>query len=180
MLAINDPVGLEDVTDVAILRQVYGQFPTGVTALCALDDGVPVGFAVSSFNTVSADPPLVSVCVQQSSSTWPQLAASPRVGLSILSATQGPLCRQLAAHGASRFAGVSWSSSDEGAVFLEHAVAWLECSVHDVATAGDHYLVLLRVLRHGISDVTDPLVFHGSQFHALAYPKKSTGRRGGR
>ncbi|MFE3287545.1 flavin reductase family protein, partial [Streptomyces sp. NPDC059233] len=59
--------------DTTSLRAVYGAFPTGVTAIAALIDGAPVGLAASSFTTVSLAPPLVSVCMAHTSSTWPVL-----------------------------------------------------------------------------------------------------------
>ena len=65
------------------LRRVYGSHPGGVTAVCALRDGAPVGIVASSLVGVSMDPPLVSVCVQHTSTTWPLLADRPRTGLSV-------------------------------------------------------------------------------------------------
>ena len=54
------------------LRRAFGCFPSGVTAVCAIIDGEPVGMAASSFTSVSIDPPLASICVQKSSTTWPR------------------------------------------------------------------------------------------------------------
>jgi flavin reductase (DIM6/NTAB) family NADH-FMN oxidoreductase RutF len=59
--------------DTALLRSVFGCFPSGVTAVCAEVDGALIGMAASSFTSVSLSPPLVSVCVQNSSKTWPVL-----------------------------------------------------------------------------------------------------------
>src|SRR5260221_1292831 len=88
------------------LRNAYGCFPSGVTAICAIVGGQPVGMAASSFTSVSLEPPLVSVCVQSSSRTWAVLKASKRVGVSVLGQTHGEVCRQLAAKTGDRFAGV--------------------------------------------------------------------------
>ena len=155
-------------TDIKALRSVYGRFPTGVMAVCAMHEGDPVGFAVSSFNTVSAEPPLVSICVQRGSSTWPLLASSPMIGLSVLAAAQQALCRQLAARNHfDRFTGAGWSATRNGAVLIADAAAWLECDLQDVLTVGDHELVILQVRRHRANPDVPPLVFHASQFHSL-------------
>jgi flavin reductase (DIM6/NTAB) family NADH-FMN oxidoreductase RutF len=167
MIGFEDATGPDGSVDTTALRKVYGRFPTGVTAICALDDEVPVGFAASSFNTVSADPPLVAIAIQNNSTTWPRLAARPRLGLSILAADQGPLCRQLAARTGDRFAGVGWSATEAGAVLIHGAAAWLECSVHDLSAVGDHHLVVLRVMRHRTHDEVPPLVFQASAFHRI-------------
>lgn len=153
--------------DSQALRGVYGQFPTGVMAVGAMHDGDPVGFAVSSFNTVSAQPPLVAVCVQRTSSTWPLIAASPRIGLSVLAQAQESLCRNLAAQRFDRFSGAGWSATRNGAVLIADAAAWLECNIHAVMPVGDHELVILRVRRHRANEGVAPLVFHASGFRGL-------------
>jgi len=155
--------------DAAALREVYGRFPTGVMGVCAMHDGDPIGFAASSFNTVSMDPPMVVISVQSSSGSWPLLEASPTLGLSVFSTEQEWLCRQLASHGGfDRFSGADWTATEGGAVLIDGAAAWLECRVHDSSTVGDHELVILEVLRHRVNPDADPLVFHDSGFHSLA------------
>jgi flavin reductase (DIM6/NTAB) family NADH-FMN oxidoreductase RutF len=153
--------------DAGGLRQAYGCFPSGVTAVCATRDGRPVGIAASSFTSVSIDPPLVSVCVQHTSSTWPKLADFPRLGVSVLGEAHDAACRQIAAKTGDRFAGLRWDRTAEGAVLLHDAAAWLDCSVEQELPAGDHKIVLLRVHALRAFD-TAPLVFHGSRFRQLA------------
>ena len=154
--------------DTALLRQVFRCFPSGVTAVCAIIDGEPVGMAASSFTSVSLDPPLVSVCVQNSSRTWPHLRTADRIGLSVLSESQGVLCRALAAREGDRFSAVSWSRTDDGAIFIDDAVALLDCTLHSEVPAGDHAIALLRIHQVRADLETAPLVFHGSRFHRLA------------
>lgn len=149
------------------LRRAFGAFPTGVTAIAALVDGVPVGLAASSFTSVSLDPPLVSVCVAHSSTTWPVLRERTRLGVSVLGAHQEHACRQLAAREGDRFAALDWRSTRDGAVLLEDASAWLDCSVEQLIRAGDHDIVLLRVHEVDADHAVAPLVFHGSRFRRL-------------
>ena len=70
----------------ADLRRVFGAFPTGVTAIAAFVDGTPVGLAASSFTSVSLDPPLASVCIAKTSTTWPVLRRAERLGVSYFTA----------------------------------------------------------------------------------------------
>jgi flavin reductase (DIM6/NTAB) family NADH-FMN oxidoreductase RutF len=155
------------VSDARQLRQVYGTFPTGVIAFAAFINGAPVGLAASSFTSVSIDPPLVSVSMAHTSTTWPLLRRAPSLGVSVLSSGQDVICRQLSAKEADRFAGVDWSATDEGAVLIAGAAAWLLCRVHDVVRAGDHDVVLLAVDELAVSAQAEPLVFHGSRFRRL-------------
>jgi flavin reductase (DIM6/NTAB) family NADH-FMN oxidoreductase RutF len=161
-------VELEPVTpDAARLRRVYGCFPSGVTAVCALDGDEPVGIAASSFTSVSVDPALVSVCVQNTSSTWPRLRRVRRLGVSMLAQQQNQACRTLAIKTGDRFADVEWTASADGALFVHGAVAWLDCSLHREVPAGDHTIALLEI--HALRAEPDraPLVFHGSRFRQL-------------
>ena len=161
-------IELETVTgDHGRLRQVYGCFPSGVTAVCALDDGVPVGMAASSFTCVSLEPALVSVCVQNTSTTWPRLRGLPRMGISVLSQDQHGAAGQLAAKDGDRFAGLEWTEAPQGGLLIHGAIAWLDCSVHAEVPAGDHAVVLLAVHGMRAEPRAAPLVFHGSRFRQL-------------
>jgi flavin reductase (DIM6/NTAB) family NADH-FMN oxidoreductase RutF len=155
-------------TDPAVLRRAFGCFPSGVTALCALESGTPVGMAASTFTPVSLEPALVSVCVQGTSSTWPRLRGQRRLGLSVLAEGQDLVCRSLAAKDGDRFADVDWESGEDGSVYVHGASLWLDCSVHAELPGGDHTIVLLKI--HGLRAEPDraPLVFHGSRFRRLA------------
>ncbi|CAO5153975.1 NADH:FMN oxidoreductase [Frankia sp. AiPs1] len=155
------------VFDPLRLRHVFGAFPSGVAAVAAVVDGAPVGMAVSSFTSVSLDPPLVSVCVAHSSNTWPVLRTAPRLGVSILSAAQERAGRQLAGRGVDRFAELAWRTTGDGAVLLDGAGGWLETSVEQQVRAGDHDIVLLRVHDLDADHDVSPLVFHASRFHRL-------------
>jgi flavin reductase (DIM6/NTAB) family NADH-FMN oxidoreductase RutF len=150
------------------LRRVFAAYPTGVAAVAALVDGVPAGIAASSFVSVSLDPPLVSVCVAHTSTTWPVLRAAGRLGISVLAAHQELTSRQLSARAGERFASLSWRATDEGAVRICGASAWLDCGIERQIGAGDHDIVLLRVLDLAIAaDDVPPLVFHGSTYWRL-------------
>ena len=151
------------------LRRLFGAFPSGVVAVCGMGEAGPVGMSASSFTSVSLDPPLVSVCVAHSSSTWPLLRRMRHVGVSIFSHDQEHACRQLAAKSSDRFAGLDWQAVDQGAVFLNPASAWFECRFEDRLPAGDHEIVLLRVLRASRLE-HPPLVFHSSRFRRLEHP----------
>lgn len=159
---------LKAVTDGgAELRLAYGRFPSGVTAVCALLGGAPIGFTASAFVAVSLRPPLVSICVMSPSWTWRRLCELPRIGVTVLGEGHEATARSLALKSPDRFLEVRWSASDSGAVFIDGAAAQLEFSIEDQFPAGDHELVLLRIRRLSVDPTIDPLVFHGSQFRKL-------------
>ncbi|WP_406517379.1 flavin reductase family protein [Streptomyces sp. NBC_00134] len=112
-----------------VLRGAYGRFPSGVTAVCGLVDGLPTGIAASSFTSVSLEPPLVSLCVARTSTTWPVLRRAACLGVSVLAEDQGPVARALASKTSDRFASVGWVAEPPGSVFVVGAALWLECRI---------------------------------------------------
>jgi flavin reductase (DIM6/NTAB) family NADH-FMN oxidoreductase RutF len=156
------------IRDSRTLRNAFGCFPSGVTAICAMIDREPVGMSASSFVSVSLDPPLVLVCIQNSSATWRKLKNAPRIGVSVLGEEHDRACSQLAARSGDRFERLEWFATGNGAVLLEGAAVSLDCSVVEEIAAGDHQLVLLRIEALDFQPTVNPLVFHGSRFRKLA------------
>ncbi|NUR67986.1 MAG: flavin reductase family protein [Streptomyces sp.] len=161
--------GAEELSP-ARLRRVFGAFPTGVTVVAALVDGVPVGMTANSFTAVSLDPPLLSVCVAHTSTTWPLLAGRARLGVTVLGAEQEGAGMQLASRRSDRFAGLDWHATEGGGVLLDGAGAWFDTSVEQQIRAGDHDIVLLRIRALDADHAVPPLVFHGSRFRRLEQP----------
>jgi flavin reductase (DIM6/NTAB) family NADH-FMN oxidoreductase RutF len=150
-----------------VLRGAFATFPSGITAVAAIRGGRPRGLAASSFTSVSLDPPLVSVCIARTSTTWPALRGAPRLGLSVLAQEHGQVARSLAARGIDRFAEVSWEPTPQGAVFVHGSALWLDCTRYQEFPAGDHEIVLLCIQQLWAYPDVAPLVFHGSKFRRL-------------
>ncbi|MBY6684743.1 flavin reductase family protein [Rhodococcus sp. BP-149] len=158
--------------DQATLRQAYGTFPSGVVAIAARIGDVPVGLAASSFVSVSLDPPLVAVCIQNTSTTWPKFRDATHIGISVLGEAHDVAARSLAAKTGDRFAGLTLETTPDGAIFIDGASSWLDATIEQELPAGDHAIVLLRV--HGLevhSDVA-PIVFQGSRFRKLVVEQR--------
>lgn len=142
-------------------RNVLGRYAAGVVAVTAIDPrgGEPCGLAVGSFASVSLDPPLVSFCVSETSTSWPRLRAAETLCVNVLADHQRQVCERLAAPGGDKFAGVSWTPSPGGAPVLDGALAWIDCVVVAEHPAGDHVIVVARVTGLDRYDDGDPLVF---------------------
>lgn len=149
------------------LREAFGHFPSGVIAIAAEVDGTRVGLAASTFVPVSLDPPLVSFCVQNTSTTWPRLKDVPFLGISVLGEAHDAAARTLAAKTGDRFAGLETASSERGAVFVHGTSVWVESAIEQLVPAGDHTIVILRVSNVTIHPDVPPIVFHRSTFRRL-------------
>lgn len=159
----------------SVLRGAYGCFPSGVVAVSALIGNKPVCMIASSFVAVSIEPALVAFCVQWTSQTWAALKEVPRVGISVLGDGHDGNVRRLASRAEDKFDQLGLSISEQGAVFIDGATAWLECRIHSVVPAGDHGIVLLEIEALTTRQLAEPLVFHGGQFRALQERPKHGG-----
>lgn len=154
--------------DQALYRQVCGHFATGVTVITAVDGGEPVGMAANSFTSVSLDPPLVLFCAGKNSSTWPRIQAAGSYAVNILGGDQEELSRRFAAKEGDRFEGVGWRPGVTGSPLLQGALAYLDCTIEAEHDAGDHLLVVGRVVELAIEREEAPLVFFRGGYAALS------------
>jgi flavin reductase (DIM6/NTAB) family NADH-FMN oxidoreductase RutF len=156
--------------ETARLREAFSGFPCGIVAIAATVDGVDEVLIASSFTVgVSQDPPLVMFAVQHTSSTWPVLRETPRVGVSVLGDRHADRIRQLAGKDRERrFDGLEKRPTDTGAILIQDAPIWLECSLWAVHAAGDHDIVVLRVEELSSEFAYQPLIWHRSAFATLA------------
>lgn len=161
--------GLTATIDGATFRRVLGHYPTGVCVVTAMDrDGAPVGMAVGSFTSVSLDPPLVAFLPDKGSSTWPRIEAAAKFCVNVLASDQEQLCRQFAARGIDKFAGVSHRLSVNGSPVLDGVLAWIDCRLHAVHEAGDHFIALGEVIELDIARAGQPLLFFRGKYGAFA------------
>jgi 3-hydroxy-9,10-secoandrosta-1,3,5(10)-triene-9,17-dione monooxygenase reductase component len=155
--------------EAADFRDVLGRFASGITVVAALDGGEPVGFACQSFASLSLDPPLVMLAVGKSSTSWPRIERAGRFSVTILAEDQREICAALGRSGPDKFTGVPWNVSEHGTVRIDGALAGVECDLHAVHEAGDHYIVTGRVV--GLDARADgrPLLYFRSSYAAGAF-----------
>lgn len=127
-------------------RNAMGQFCTGVVVVTGMARGNPQGFSAQSFVSLSLDPPLVAVSPARTSITWPLLRDTGRFGINILAADQGAICARFARSGGDKFEGLSWTPGSLGSPLIEGVIGALECEIQAEHEAGDHTLVIARVL----------------------------------
>ncbi|AHF76629.1 Putative oxygenase [Sodalis praecaptivus] len=151
------------------LRHALGQFATGVTVVTAEQaDGGLLGMTVSSFNTLSLDPPLILFSLGRHSTSGVALEAVGRYAVNILSREQASLSNQFARPGGDKWSGVGWRRGGYGAPLLAGALASFECQTHRLYDGGDHIILVGRVMAfHLDPGAMPPLIFFRGGYHYL-------------
>lgn len=154
--------------DPASFRTVLGHFATGVTIVTAMEDGAPVGVAANSFTSVALDPPLVLFCAMKASSTWPRIREVAKFCVNILAEDQEDVSRVFATPGVDRFARTGYRlSGATGSPILHDVLAYVDCETEQEVDAGDHVIVIGRVLELGVLRHGNPLVFYRGGYGAF-------------
>ena len=132
--------------DPRALRSAFGTFMTGVTVVTALDEnGAPLGFTANSFSSVSLDPPMVLVCVANTSRNYDSLVKARGFAVNVLAENQIDVSNTFARPVEDRFAAVSWHKGPNGAPILADVTAWFDCRMHKTVDAGDHTILIGQV-----------------------------------
>ena len=128
------------------LRDAFGRFATGVTVVTAAGPAGPIGITANSFASVSLDPPLLLWAPARASRRFPAFAAAADFAVHVLGADQSDLGRRFAASG-DDWAGLGHVASDRGVPLLPGALARFECTTEARHPAGDHMVIIGRILR---------------------------------
>jgi flavin reductase (DIM6/NTAB) family NADH-FMN oxidoreductase RutF len=160
-------------------RDVMSNFPTGVTVVTASapadqPDAGPGGIAIGSFFSVSLNPILVGFCVGVTSTSWASMRGVGSFCINILGSDQLELCGQMAGKG-DKFAGVDYGVSGiTGAPILPEVIAYLDCEHFATHRAGDHEIVVGRVLDAAVErGEGDAMVFFRRQYGGFGRLERS-------
>ena len=150
----------------AVFREVFRSVPTSVSIVTAVaQDGTAVGLTVGTFASVSLEPPIVTLSVVSTSTSWAVARACEVFGVSVLAGDQADTVRTFSATKVDRMAKVDWTANHHGLPVVHGAVAFVACRTRDLLTVGDHEVVFadvldLEVLRPDAA----PLVFSGGGY----------------
>lgn len=151
-------------------RDVMAGFPAGVTVTTTVDaEGRWWGFTASAFCSLSADPPLVLVCIARSAECYAAFASSDSIAIHFVQKEYEGLARTFATRGADKFNGHPFELSERGLPVLRELGSVLECSVWARYDGGDHTIIVGRV-EDALLGTADPVVYYKRDFHALPMP----------
>ncbi len=143
-------------------RQAMGNVATPVSVVTTFDDGLPHGTTVSAFTSLSMEPPMALVSLDNTSTLLPRLTVGTRFGLNILASHQDQIALRFAQKREAKFADIPWFE-DQGAPRLVDAHAWVALDVTGLIVAGDHTIVTGTVAAAEASLGT-PLTYYQRSF----------------
>jgi flavin reductase (DIM6/NTAB) family NADH-FMN oxidoreductase RutF len=170
--AADAPVPDESVSG-GEFRAALSRWASGVTVVTATGPHGPTGMTVSSFASLSLDPPLVLACIARSSGSHDALVLAEGFGVHVLSQDQRDLSARFARPGIDKFAGLDHEVGPYGAPLLPVGLARLVCARQAVLDGGDHTILVGRVTRAEIpelDDLGDPLLHYNRGYRALTDP----------
>lgn len=157
--------------DADTFRAALAQWPSGVTVVTTLADGAWHGMTASSFSSVSAEPPLVSVCLLKGIYTHDLIAKSGVFGVNILASDQTELGKRFAGMRpdiTDRFEGVDCHVGETGVPLFDQSLAWIDCRVVFEHEGGDHTIFVGEVVGAGHPRKAAPLLYHSRSWGQFA------------
>jgi flavin reductase (DIM6/NTAB) family NADH-FMN oxidoreductase RutF len=149
-------------------RQAIGHFATGVAVVTAQSEEGPVGMTANALCSLSLDPLLLLVCIDNSARTLAPIRATERFAVNVLCREQRPLADAFASkeHKPTHFEGTHWRDH-QGVPVLEESLAWLVCDLRELHPGGDHTIGIGEVTDMAYDERGEPLVWYGGGYATL-------------
>ncbi|TRX54987.1 flavin reductase family protein [Thalassomonas sp. M1454] len=149
-------------------RNALGKFPTGVTIVTTKFGDELIGMTISSFNSVSLDPPLILWSIDKGARSLPAFKEASNFAVHVLCEDQQEVSNLFARQGADKFANVELETGIGDVPMLKEYSARFQCQVEHQYEGGDHVIIVGRVLDFDAHDCKDPLVFHSGRYAKIA------------
>lgn len=147
------------------LRNAFGTFATGVTVVTTRQpDGTPRGFTANSFTSVSLDPPLLLVCIAKAAHSCKAFSQAGHFAVNILADDQKDVSGLFASQSPEKFDHAKWDVNAQDVPLIEGCLANFSCARHELVDAGDHLILIGRVLDFQTADKAPLGYYKGAYF----------------
>ncbi|MFN7804212.1 MAG: flavin reductase family protein [Planctomycetaceae bacterium] len=154
--------------DSKLQRKIMGQFATGVTVVTTGEGAARTGLTVSSFTSLSLDPPLILVAIDNRSTSREDIRRNGSFAVNILSVDQEEASRKFATPGPKDFSAFAWKTAVTGAPILEGSLAWVDCRLHSVLPGGDHEIFVGEIVAGDTSEQQTPLLYYSGKYRRVS------------
>ena len=156
--------------DPKALREVMSRFPTGVSVITIGFNGELHGMTANSVTSVSLNPPLIAVAIDNRAYTESLVRQSGHFSVNLLARDQIALSRAFSragTRGNELFRSVAYALGPRGDPLILGTIGQIGCRVYAGCPAGDHTLWIGAVEEAHWGDAKDPLVFYHSQYYDI-------------
>lgn len=152
------------------LRELMRRWASGVSLVTARDGHGPHGMTVSSFSSLSLDPPLVMISLERGTRTHQMIEAGGEFAVAFLKEEQRDLAERFAgavADGGDRFDGVAFEFTPGGHPVPTQRLAYLDCRVVAAHPAGTHTVFIGEVEGGESAPPGNPLLYFNRSYRRL-------------
>jgi flavin reductase (DIM6/NTAB) family NADH-FMN oxidoreductase RutF len=152
------------------LRAAMRAWSAGVTVVTATYENQKHGMTVNSFTSISLDPALITISLQQNTRTHEVVLKSKAFGLTILSAEQVHLSNIFAGRFKEiedKFANIKTETLVTGSPFIMGGLSWLDCRIVQTFDAGMNTLFISEVVAARGTGSGEPLIYHNREYWTL-------------
>ncbi len=153
------------------LRAAMRAWTSGVTVVTAARGSEQHGMTVSSFTSISLDPPLIIISLQDSTRTRELVYHAQAFGVTILAGDQQSIADRFAGRGPeaeNRMAGIETETLMTGSPLIKGGLASFDCRVKQSMVVGPNTLFIGEVVSVSGNGAGKPLVYHDRKYHKLA------------
>ena len=152
------------------LRKGFASFATGVTVITCIDENQGHhGITISSFNSVSLEPPLILWSLKRHSRLMPWVEVGKKHLIHVLERSQENLAMHFATVKQEQFVNVGHQLAASGLTQINDCVAYYECETVSVHIGGDHNIIVAKVINLKNHPEKEPLIFARSKFVGLDF-----------
>lgn len=152
-------------------RRACGLWATGVSIVTTVDGtGRPYGLTMNAVTSLSLNPPMFVVCVDNGSDTLKPMQESKVFCVNILTQAQQDLSNRFAKKGEDKFNGIAFTVGVTGAPVLAGTLVSIECAVQSIVPGGDHQIMCGEVRHIVVNEAPDvePLLYVGGRYAVVA------------
>jgi flavin reductase (DIM6/NTAB) family NADH-FMN oxidoreductase RutF len=158
--------GGETAMDNRFFRDAMGKFATGITIVTIEYDGEIMGMTVNAFMSISPDPKLIAISIDEKASMYDQLLETKKFGVSILSEQQKDISMIFSRQIEGDRNSIPYVKQDHIPV-IDQSLVTLACHVQDTADAGDHTILIAEVTEINMNE-GEPVLFYGGKYRTMA------------
>lgn len=148
-------------------RDSMARFPSGVVIATTRDkDGYRWGFTASAFSSLSLNPPLLLVCLDNKADCHHAFVTADYFGVNVLRPQHKDVAMRFASKGTDKYADGDFRTSKHGVPLLEGALVAMECRMESILRGGDH-TILVGLIENSKVEDGNAMVYMAGKFHQL-------------